>query len=90
MDTLSFVYTGLLRNVKALKYEIKDATTNEVYYEKTVDYETKSVYSSNYYQIVPSGASDYNKFSWDGTKKDGYAKVPNTTTAIVTVTGELS
>ena len=90
MDTLSFVYTGLLRNVKALKYEIKDATTNEVYYEKTVDYETKSVYSSNYYQIVPSGASDYNKFSWDGTKKDGYAKVPNNTKAIVTVTGELS
>lgn len=90
MDTLSFVYTGLLRNVKALKYEIKDATTNEVYYEKTVDYETKSVYSSNYYQIVPSGASDYNKFSWDGTKKDGYAKVPNDTKVIATITGELS
>lgn len=39
---------------------------------------------------MPSGASDYNKFSWDGTKKDGYAKVPNNTKAIVTVTGELS
>lgn len=90
MDTLSFVYTGLLRNVKALKYEIKDATTNEVYYEKTVDYETKSVYSSNYYQIVPSGASDYNKFSWDGTKKDGYSKVKNDTKVIATITGELS
>ena len=90
MNSLSFVYTGLLRNVKALKYEIKDATTNEVYYEKTVDYETKSVYSSNYYQIVPSGASDYNKFSWDGTKKDGYAKVPNDTKVIATITSELS
>lgn len=90
MNSLSFVYTGLLRNVKALKYEIKDATTNEVYYEKTVDYETKSVYSSNYYQIVPAGASDYDKFSWDGTKKDGYAKVPNDTKVIVTITGELA
>jgi uncharacterized protein with FMN-binding domain len=89
MDTLSFVYTGLLRNVKALKYEIKDATTNEVYYEKTVDYETKSVYSSNYYQIVPSGASDYNKFSWDGTTKGGL-KLKNNDKVIVTVSGELS
>ena len=90
MDTLSFVYTGLLRNVKALKYEIKDAETGEVYYNDTVNYETKSVYSSNYYQIVPSGASDYNKLSWDGTKKDGYSKVPNNTKAIVTITGELA
>lgn len=89
MDTLSFVYTGLLRNVKALKYEIKDATTNEVYYEKTVDYETKSVYSSNYYQIVPAGASDYDKFSWDGTTKGGL-KLKNNDKVIVTVSGELS
>ena len=90
MDSLSFVYTGMLRNVKALKYEIKDAATGEVYYDNTVDYETKSVYSSNYYQIVPSGASDYNKFSWNGTKKDGYSKVPNGTKVIVTVSGELA
>lgn len=90
MDTLSFVYTGLLRNVKNLHYEIKDASTNEVYYEDDVEYETKSVYSSSYYQIVPAGASDYDKFSWDGTKKDGYAKVPNDTKAIVTITGELA
>lgn len=90
MDTLSFVYTGLLRNVKNLHYEIKDASTNEVYYEDDVEYETKSVYSSSYYQIVPAGASDYDKFSWDGTKKDGYAKVPNDTKVIVTITGELA
>lgn len=90
MNSLSFVYTGLLRNVKALNYEIKDAKTGDVYYSNKVDYETKSVYSSNYYQIVPAGASDYDKFSWDGTKKDGYAKVPNDTKVIVTITGELA
>lgn len=90
MDTLSFVYTGLLRNVKALNYEIKDAKTGDVYYSNKVDYETKSVYSSNYYQIVPSGASDYNKFSWGGTKKDGYSKLKNNDKVIVTVSGELS
>lgn len=90
MDTLSFVYTGLLRNVKALNYEIKDAETGDVYYSNKVDYETKSVYSSNYYQIVPSGASDYNKLSWGGTKKDGYSKLENNDKVIVTVSGELS
>lgn len=90
MDSLSFVYTGLLRNVKSLTYEIKDAATDEVYYSNDVEYETKSVYSSNYYQIIPSGVEDYSKFSWDGTKKDGYAKVPNNTKVIVTVSGQLS
>ena len=90
MDSLSFVYTGLLRNVKSLTYEIKDAATGEVYYSNDVEYETKSVYSSNYYQIIPSGVEDYSKFSWDGTKKDGYAKVPNDTQVIVTITGQLS
>ena len=46
MDSLSFVYTGLLRNVKSLTYEIKDEKTGEVYYSNDVEYETKSVYSS--------------------------------------------
>lgn len=89
MDTLSFVYTGLLRNVKALNYEIKNAKTGDVYYSNKVDYETKSVYSSNYYQIVPAGASDYDKFSWDGTTKGGL-KLKNNDKVIVTVSGELS
>lgn len=90
MDSLSFVYTGLLRNVKSLTYEIKDAATGEVYYSKDMEYETKSVYDTNYYQIIPSGVADYSKFSWDGTKKDGYAKVPNDTQVIVTVSGQLA
>lgn len=89
MDSLSFVYTGLLRNVKSLTYEIKDAATGEVYYSNDVEYETKSVYSSNYYQIIPSGVEDYSKFSWDGTKKD-HSKVPNDTQVLVTITGQLS
>ena len=89
MDSLSFVYTGLLRNVKSLTYEIKDAATGEVYYSNDVEYETKSVYSSNYYQIIPSGVEDYSKFSWDGTKKD-HSKVPNNTKVIVTVSGQLA
>lgn len=91
MDSLSFVYTGLLRNVKSLRYEIKDTDSGEIYYAKDMEYETKSVYDSNYYQIVPSGISDYSKFdAWYSTKKDGYSKLPNNTKAIVTITGELA
>ena len=90
MDSLSFVYTGLLRNVKSLTYEIKDEKTGDVYYSNDVEYETKSVYSSNYYQIIPSGVSDYSKFSWNGTKKDGYSKLPDNTKVIVTVSGQLA
>ena len=89
MDSLSFVYTGLLRNVKSLTYEIKDEKTGDVYYSNDVEYETKSVYSSNYYQIIPSGVEDYSKFSWDGTKKD-HSKVPNNTKVLVTVSGQLA
>ena len=89
MDSLSFVYTGLLRNVKSLTYAIKDEKTGEVYYSNDVEYETKSVYSTNHYQIIPSGVEDYSKFSWDGTKKD-HSKVPNDTKVIVTVSGQLS
>ena len=91
MDSLSFVYTGLLRNVKSLTYEIKDEKTGEVYYSNDVEYATKSVYSSNYYQIIPSGVSDYSKFTpWYGTRKDGYSKLPNNTKVIVTVSGQLA
>ncbi len=91
MDSLSCVYTGLLRNVKSLKYEITSPDGSEVYYSDTVEYETKSVYSSSYFQIVPSGASDYNKFQpWYGTKKDGYSKLKNNDKALVTITGELA
>ena len=91
MDSLSFVYTGLLRNVKALKYEIRDAATNEVYYSKNIEYETKSVYDSNYFQIIPSGVADYSKFdAWYGTGKDNYTTLDNNTKVIVTISGELA
>ncbi len=89
MDSLSFVYTGLLRNVKNLHYSIKDAETDEIYYESDVPYETKSVYSSNYYQIVPAGASDEDKFTWDGKTKGG-VQLKNNDKVIATVSGELA
>lgn len=88
-DALSFVYTGLLRNARTLTYEIKDAQTDEVYYEKTVEYEIKSVYNTSYYRITPSGVSDYSAIDpWYGTTQSG-AKLANGTKAIVTVTAEL-
>ena len=34
MDSLTGIYTGLLRNTKTLKYTITDQKTGEVYLEK--------------------------------------------------------
>ena len=85
LDTLSFVYTGLLRNARTVTYTITDAAdSSKVYYTKTVDYEIKSVYSSNYYQIIPCGVESYNKFDpWDGSYRG--IKLKNDDKAVVTI-----
>lgn len=85
LDTLSFVYTGLLRNARTVTYTITDAAdSSTVYYTKTVDYEIKSVYSSNYYQIIPCGVESYNKFDpWDGSYRG--IKLKNDDKAVVTI-----
>lgn len=87
MDSLTYVYTGLLRSARYFSYEIvgEDGT---VYYEKTVEYEPKSIYSSAYYSIVPAGAiSEWGDCidPWYGTDKNGFS-LPNNTKATVTVT----
>lgn len=87
MDSLTYVYTGLLRSARYFSYEIK-GEDGTVYYEKTVEYEPKSVYSNAYYSIVPAGAiSDWGDCidPWFGTDKYGSA-LPNNTKATVTVT----
>ena len=89
LDSLTWVYTGLLRSARRFTYTItgEDGT---VYYEKTIDYEIKSVYDNNYYSIVPAGAiSDYGDTidPWYGTDKVG-SSLPNGTKATVTVTAE--
>lgn len=88
MDALDLLYTGLLRNVKSLKYSVtgEDGT---VYYEKTVDYEIKSVYDSSRYRIVPAGVEDYSKIDpWYGTDADGKT-LANGTKATVRIECEL-
>lgn len=72
MDSLTGIYTGLLRNTKTLKYTITDQKTNEVYLEKTCDYVNKSIYSYDYYRIVPAGVNaDYTGIdAWYGTAKN--------------------
>ena len=89
LDSLTWVYTGLLRSAKTFSYTItgEDGT---VYYEKSIDYEIKSIYDSNYYSIVPAGAiSDYGDTidPWYGTDKLG-SSLPSGTKATVTITAE--
>ena len=54
MDSLTGIYTGLLRNTKSLKYTITGAN-GQVYYSKDCEYVGKSIYSYDYYRIVPAG-----------------------------------
>lgn len=86
MDALDILYTGLLRNVKELKYTVVDANDPDtVYYEKTVEYEIKSVYDSSYYRIVPTGVQDYSKMdAWYGTDASNRT-LPSDTKAIVKI-----
>ena len=44
MDSLTGIYTGLLRNTKSLKYTITGAN-GQVYYSKDCEYVGKSIYS---------------------------------------------
>jgi len=90
MDSLTGIYTGLLRNTKTLKYTITDQKTGEVYLEKTCDYVNKSIYSYDYYRIVPAGVNaDYTGIdAWYGTAKNN-SKLPNNTKATVTIEATL-
>lgn len=90
MDSLTGIYTGLLRNTKTLKYTITDQKTDEVYLEKTCDYVNKSIYSYDYYRIVPAGVNaDYTGIdAWYDTAKNN-SKLPNNTKATVTIEATL-
>ena len=86
LDSLTWVYTGMLRSARTLTYQIK-GEDGTVYYEKTVDYETKSIYDSSAYQVVPAGAFTDNGDTlapWYGTDINGF-DLPNDTKATVTV-----
>ena len=54
IDTIDDIYISLLRNARYLTFRYVDADTGEVYYDQTVEYVSKSAYSSSYGQILPS------------------------------------
>ena len=89
MDSLTGIYTGLLRNTKSLKYTITGAN-GQVYYSKDCEYVGKSIYSYDYYRIVPAGVNaEYDGIEpWYGTDAHN-AKLPNNTKATVTIEATL-
>ena len=89
MDSLTGIYTGLLRNTKSLKYTIT-GENGQVYYSKDCEYVGKSIYSYDYYRIVPAGVdAEYDGIEpWYGTDAHN-AKLPNNTKATVTIEATL-
>ena len=89
MDSLTGIYTGLLRNTKSLKYTITGAN-GQVYYSKDCEYVGKSIYSYDYYRIVPAGVdAEYDGIEpWYGTDSHN-SKLPNNTKATVTIEATL-
>ena len=89
MDSLTGIYTGLLRNTKSLRYTITGAN-GQVYYSKDCEYVGKSIYSYDYYRIVPAGVdAEYDGIEpWYGTDSHN-AKLPNNTKATVTIEATL-
>ena len=89
MDSLTGIYTGLLRSTKSLKYTITGAN-GQVYYSKDCEYVGKSIYSYDYYRIVPAGVdAEYDGIEpWYGTDAHN-AKLPNNTKATVTIEATL-
>ena len=88
MDSLTYVYTGMLRSARHLRYTVT-GPDGTVYYAKDVEYEPKSVYDNNYFQVVPAGVNDYDAFDpWYGTDATG-SSLPNNAKATVRVEAEL-
>ena len=54
VDTIDDIYVSLLRNARYLTFRYVDADTGEVYYDETVEFAPKSVYTAAYSQILPS------------------------------------
>ena len=88
-DSLTGIYTGLLRNTKSLKYTIT-GENGEVYYSKVCDYVAKSIYSYDYYRITPAGVdAEYDGIApWYGTDAHN-SKLPNNTKATVRIEATL-
>ena len=88
-DSLSGIYTGLLRNTKSLKYTIT-GENGEVYYSKVCEYVAKSIYSYDYYRITPAGVdAEYDGIApWYGTDAHN-SKLPNNTKATVRIEATL-
>ena len=88
-DSLTGIYTGLLRNTKSLKYTIT-GENGEVYYSKVCEYVAKSIYSYDYYRITPAGVdAEYDGIApWYGTDAHN-SKLPNNTKATVRIEATL-
>lgn len=61
MDSISTVYTYMLRNAEIFRYEVLDAETDEQYYVQDVMFVPKAVENSWFSYYQPVGAEDWTR-----------------------------
>lgn len=82
MDSISTVYTYMLRNAELFRYEIIDANTGEQYYVKDIPFVPKAIENSWFSYYQPVGAEEWTRMDpWNG------GGLPNGTSVILRMTG---
>ena len=84
VDGLDDIYVSLMRNASTLTFRFSDLETGEVYYEATREKASKTIFNTNYMQIVPFCYSWLNTALYDFTDAQGNA-LPNNSQVLLEV-----
>ncbi len=87
MDNIPEMYLSLMRNAKKLTITYTNADTGEVLSEEVITNARKTMYQSNYGQIVPWIYSWYGMGAYDFTDANGEF-LANNTNVLLTIKGE--
>lgn len=77
-NPLAEIDFGMLRNARKMNFTVTDKNTNEVYFDITGEYLTKSYYNASYGMVIPFYVLAEEGEVWNGMDKDGN-KLPDGT-----------
>ena len=88
LDNLTEMYLSLMRNAKTLTITYTNAETGEILSEEVITNARKTMYQSNYGQIIPWIYSWYGSSMYNFTDANG-EYLANNTKVLLTITGEV-